>query len=178
MNVDDTWNILSPIWKTRLAESSALSNISQHTMWDNLTAPIHSTTLTRNVYILRDRHISLQGVNEFIPVMLFSNCELRESQWSKSHTLLKGINQNQKYFLHFFVPFGLTSASHVYKNVLSNCEFRKNRSESRTSPRGVDEILTILTLTYDVGSTTYQHIMLVSISKHRENRQREGRTYL
>lgn len=54
-------------------------------------------------------------------------------------------------FYIFFALFGLTSASHVYKNVPSDCELRENRSESRTSPRGVDGILTELTLIYYVG---------------------------
>lgn len=144
-------NILSPTWMTHLAESSVLCNISQHSMWDNLTAPIHSNTLTRKVHILHDRHISLQGVNKFIPVIPFSNCELRENQCSKSHTLL----MIGPYFLHFFVLFGLPSAIHVYKNVLSDCELHENRSESRTSPRGVDGIPTVLTFTYDVGEIWY-----------------------
>jgi len=88
--------------------------------------------------------------------MPFSNCELRENQCSKSHTLLKGVNQMlARIFYIFFVLFGLTSASHVYKNALSDCELRENRSESRTSPRGVDGILTVLTLTYDVGENWY-----------------------
>lgn len=106
MKVDDILNKqLVAHLNDSLAESSVLSNTSQRSMWDNLTAPIQSNTLTRKVHILHDRHISLQGVNEFIPVMPFSNSELRENQCSKSHTLPKGVNQMLARIFYIFSPY-------------------------------------------------------------------------
>jgi hypothetical protein len=88
---------------TRLAESSVLSNISQQSMWGNLTAPIHSNTLTREVHILR--HISFQGVNEFLHVMPFSNYQLTENQCSTRHTSIKGVNQMLACIFYIFSSY-------------------------------------------------------------------------